>query len=75
VANAVQAAHALGIEPRLCTSGGGFDANVFNGRGLPCVAIGIGIEDAHSPHEHIAVAELDTGVRYIKALLAGALYR
>jgi tripeptide aminopeptidase len=75
VANAVQAAHALGIEPRLCTSGGGFDANVFNGRGLPCVAIGIGIEDAHSPHEHIAVAELKTGVRYIKALLAGALYR
>ncbi len=45
VANAFRAARALGIEPRLWTSGGGMDANVFNGRGLPCVALGIGIED------------------------------
>jgi tripeptide aminopeptidase len=75
VANACRAAHALGIEPTLCTSGGGFDANVFNSRGLTCVAIGIGIEDAHSPQEHIAVAQLEMGVRYIKALLAEALYR
>jgi tripeptide aminopeptidase len=69
VANAFRAARALGIEPRLWTSGGGVDANVFNGRGLPCVALGIGIEDPHSPREHIAVAQLEGGVRFIEALL------
>jgi|WetSurMetagenome_2_1015567.scaffolds.fasta_scaffold04803_2 tripeptide aminopeptidase len=69
VANAFRAARALGIEPRLWTSGGGMDANVFNSRGLPCVVLGIGIEDAHSPKEHIAVAQLEEGVRFIKALL------
>jgi len=69
VANAFCAARALGIEPRLWTSGGGVDANVFNGRGLPCVALGIGIEDPHSPKEHIAVAQLEGGVRFIEALL------
>jgi tripeptide aminopeptidase len=69
VANAFRAARALGIEPRLRTSGGGMDANVFNGRGLPCVVLGIGIEDSHSPTEHIAVAQLERGVRFIEALL------
>jgi tripeptide aminopeptidase len=73
VANAVRAARALGIEAKLCVSGGGFDANVFNGRGLACVPIGIGIEDAHSPQEHIAVAQLEAGVIYVRALLTEAL--
>jgi len=69
VANAFRAARALGIEPRLRASGGGMDANVFNGRGLPCVALGMGIQDPHSPKEHIAVEQLEAGVRFIKALL------
>ncbi len=69
VAHAFRAARVLGIEPRLWTSGGGMDANVFNGRGLPCVALGIGIHDPHSPNEHIAIAQLEAGVRFIKALL------
>jgi len=69
VANAFRAARALGIEPRLWTSGGGMDANIFNVQGLPCIGLGIGIEDAHSPKEHIAVAQLETGVRFIEALL------
>jgi tripeptide aminopeptidase len=69
VVNAVRAARALGITPTLWTSGGGVDANVFNGRGLPCVALGIGIEEPHSPKERIPVAQLEAGVRFLKALL------
>ena len=69
VANAFRAARALGIEPRLWRSGGGMDANIFNGRGLPCVALGSGIEGSHSPTEHIAAAQLEAGVRFIEALL------
>jgi len=75
VANAFRAARALGIEPRIWTSGGGMDANVFNGRGLPCVGLGIGGENAHSPQERIAVAQLEAGVAFVKALLNEALYR
>lgn len=73
VANGFRAARSLGIEPRLWTSGGGMDANVFNVKGLPCIGLGIGIEDAHSPKEHIAVEQLKTGVRFIEALLKGAV--
>jgi tripeptide aminopeptidase len=73
VANAFRAARSLGIEPRLWTSGGGMDANVFNVQGLPCIGLGIGIEGAHSPQEHIAVAQLETGVRFIEALLKEAV--
>ncbi len=75
IANAFRAARSLGIEPRLWTSGGGMDANVFNARGLACVGLGIGEEDAHSPQERIAVAQLEAGVKFVKALVAGAVYR
>lgn len=75
VAAAFRAARAVGVEPRLWSSGGGMDANVFNLRGLPCVGLGIGGENAHSPHERIAVADLRLAVRFVKALLAEALYR
>jgi tripeptide aminopeptidase len=63
----------LGIEPRLWTSGGGVDANVFNSRGLTSVALGIGIGEPHSLTEHIPVAQLETGVRFITALLREAV--
>ena len=73
VANAFRAARSLGIEPRLWTSGGGMDANIFNVEGLPCIGLGIGIEEAHSPKEHIAAAQLEAGVRFIEALLKEAV--
>jgi tripeptide aminopeptidase len=73
VAVALAAARSLGIEPRLWASGGGMDANVFNLQGLPCAGLGIGIEAAHSPQEHIAAAQLELGVRFVEALLAAAV--
>lgn len=75
VTNAFLAARSLGIAPRLWTSGGGTDANVFNLQGLICVGLGIGTEDPHSPKEQIPVAQLEAGVRFIEALLAEAVYR
>jgi tripeptide aminopeptidase len=73
IANAFRAAHTIGIEPRLKPTGGGMDANVFNSRGLPCVGLGLGIADTHSPQEHISVAQLEAGVRFVKALLMEAV--
>lgn len=73
VANVLRVAAALGIEPRLRASGGGMDANVFNSRGLPCVGLGIGMEEPHSSRERIAVAQLHLAVTFLKALLCEAV--
>ncbi len=73
VANAFRAARSIGMEPRLRPTGGGMDANVFNSRGLPCVGLGLGVADPHSPQEHIPVAQLEAGVRFLKALLTEAV--
>jgi len=75
VAGVFKAARSLGIEPRLRASGGGMDANVFNSKGLPCVGLGIGLEEPHSPTERIHVSQLEAGVRLVKAILAESLYR
>ena len=56
VANAFRAARSLGIEARLWTTGAGMEP-IFNLRGCPAWA-GIGIEDSHSPKEHIAADEM-----------------
>jgi tripeptide aminopeptidase len=73
VVNAFRAAHAVGIEPRLLSSGGGMDANIFNSRGLPCVGLGLGFGDPHSPKEHIAVEQLQAGAVFLRALLMEAI--
>lgn len=75
VTNAFRAARSAGITPRLWTSGGGMDANVFNLRGLTCVGMGIGAEDPHSPKEQIAIGQLEAGERFVRALLAEAVCR
>jgi tripeptide aminopeptidase len=69
VANAVRASAVAGIEPLFKKSGGGMDANVFNGRGLPCIGLGFGAQKMHSPEESISIAQLRAGVRLIKALI------
>ena len=73
VANAFHAARSIGIEPILRATGGGMDANIFNSRGLPCVGLGLGIADPHSPQEHISVAQIEAGVMFLKALLTEAV--
>lgn len=70
VVRARKAAESLGVKPVLWASGGGLDANVFNEKGLPCIALGIGIEEPHSSKEYIPVAQLEAGVRFLTAVLA-----
>jgi len=48
-----------GLSPRPVDSGGGADANVFNARGLSCVNLANGMQQVHTPEEHIAVADLE----------------
>ncbi|TFJ43328.1 hypothetical protein CKN80_12320 [Carnobacterium divergens] len=48
----------LGIHPNYQTSGGGSDANIFNGKGKPTTNLSIGYEKIHTVHEYIPTKEL-----------------
>ncbi|MHB8893861.1 MAG: M20/M25/M40 family metallo-hydrolase [Candidatus Geothermincolia bacterium] len=62
-----------GFEPVLTASGGGSDANVMNGQGLPVAVLNIGLVNAHSKEEFIMKEELHGLSRVITrlAFLAG----
>jgi tripeptide aminopeptidase len=57
-----QAIRKLGLTPRAVTITGGTDASVFNAKGIQTVVLGIGAAGEHTNDEHIAVADLETGV-------------
>ena len=61
-----------GYAPVNVFSGGGADANVFNERGLPCVNLGNGMVDIHTPDERIAVADLDGMVEVTLSIIEAA---
>lgn len=52
------AAKAIGRESKLLKSGGGSDANVIAGFGIPTVNLAVGYEEIHTTNERIAVADL-----------------
>ncbi|WP_281886715.1 M20/M25/M40 family metallo-hydrolase [Paenibacillus sp. YYML68] len=55
---AKQALTSIGCTPRTFHSGGGSDANVFNGFGVPTVNLAVGYVDIHTTQERIAVSDL-----------------
>jgi tripeptide aminopeptidase len=72
VALARAALERTGYQPSYVLSGGGADANVFNGRGRACVNLANGMTAIHTPEEHIAVADLDAMVDVTLALVEEA---
>jgi tripeptide aminopeptidase len=56
---ACRAIERAGLQARPVDSGGGADANVFNARGLACVNLANGMQQVHTPDEHIAVEDLE----------------
>lgn len=55
---AVSALEKIGRKAKLLHSGGGSDANVFNGMGVPTVNLAIGYENIHTTKEQMPVEEL-----------------
>lgn len=53
------AAEAVGREPQLGISGGGSDANVIAGFGIPTVNLSVGYEEIHTTNERMPVQELE----------------
>ncbi len=56
---AKKAAAKIGREPKLQHSGGGSDANVIAGHGIPTVNLAVGYEDIHTTSEKMPIAELN----------------
>jgi tripeptide aminopeptidase len=55
---AKKAAVSIGREPKLLKSGGGSDANIIAGFGIPTVNLAVGYEEIHTTNERMPVAEL-----------------
>lgn len=62
---AVRAAQNIGLEPKLGHTGGGSDANVFNGKGIACTNLGIGMSKVHTTAEFISEEYLAANARYM----------
>lgn len=68
VRKAIAGVEAVGRKPRLLASGGGSDANILSGHGIPTANLAIGYEDIHTTSERIPVEELVKAAELVVAL-------
>ena len=62
----------LGKEVSFIKSGGGSDANIMNGKGIPAVNIGVGMSNVHTTAEYIAIKDLEAAAQMVEKLLEAA---
>ncbi len=65
---AIQAVRQVGREPKLLSSGGGSDANVIAGHGIPTVNLAVGYEEIHTTNERMPIEELNKAAELVVAL-------
>jgi tripeptide aminopeptidase len=68
VQTAFKAIRSLGIEPKTMSSGGGSDANVLNGQGIPTCNLAIGYEKIHTVNEFIRLDDLENAAQLLIAV-------
>jgi tripeptide aminopeptidase len=66
---ASDAFRSIGLTPRLFHSGGGSDANIFNGLGIPTVNLAVGYEHIHTTKEQIPVSSMVDITRAVIAIV------
>lgn len=66
---AKKAAGKIGREARLLKSGGGSDANIIAGHGIPTVNLGIGYEEIHTTNESMPIIELVKAAEMVLAII------
>jgi tripeptide aminopeptidase len=67
---AARGARAVGRRAKLLRSGGGSDANVFNGHGITSVVLGLGYKNPHTKQESIDLVELEAATRWLLEIVA-----
>jgi len=65
-----RAAASLGLELSYMVAGGGSDANIFNGYGLPTAIIATGMNNVHSTDEQVELSDMETLTRLLIAIVA-----
>ncbi|MBM7564406.1 M20/M25/M40 family metallo-hydrolase [Paenibacillus sacheonensis] len=60
----------IGAVPRTFHSGGGSDANIFNGFGVPTANLAVGYEHIHTKNEQIKAADLVKVAELVVAIIA-----
>ncbi|MED4563381.1 tripeptidase T [Bacillus altitudinis] len=66
---AKKAAEKIGRPSELQTSGGGSDANVIAGNGIPTVNLAVGYEDIHTKNEKMPIEELVKTAEMVLAII------
>jgi len=69
VVTAMRAIRAIGRTPKTLASGGGSDANVIAGYGVPTVNLAVGYEEIHSKNERMPIAELVKTAELVVAIV------
>jgi tripeptide aminopeptidase len=69
VVRAAQAARRLGFEPTYRDSGGGADANIYAQAGIYCAVLSTGMDDVHTPQEHIAISDMVDAARLLQEIV------
>lgn len=69
---AVKAAQKIGVNPVIQSTGGGADANILNSKGIPTLVFGIGVNNAHTLEENIAVKDLVRVSEFTVAIIESA---
>ncbi len=63
------AAATIGLKSFTDSTGGGSDTNVFNGKGIKAVNLGIGERKPHTLEEHLHIVDLENTARLVLALV------
>lgn len=66
----IQAVTNIGLEPVLVSTGGGSDANVLNGKGIPFVDLGIGMSGVHTTSEYVKISDLCDTARLVLQIIS-----
>ncbi|UCZ54639.1 M20/M25/M40 family metallo-hydrolase [Bacillus shivajii] len=69
---AKEAIQTIGRDSNLVTSGGGSDANIIAGHGIPTINLGIGYEEIHTTNEKMPITELVKASELVLALIKTA---
>ncbi|MFM7320625.1 MAG: M20/M25/M40 family metallo-hydrolase [Armatimonadota bacterium] len=72
LAMAAAAAKACGLEPTLEESGGGSDANHFNGFGVPTAVLATGMQRVHTHDEFCLLSDMEKDHRWIVEIVRQA---
>src|SRR5699024_2189408 len=74
VQNAKKAAKSLDLPSELLNRGGGSDANIFNGYGIPTANLSVGYEHIHTTNERIHTSDLKKLTEFVIEIITQAIH-